>query len=96
MASSRLNKKPLKKVLTEFAIPRGIAEDGTATLLFAADYVFWTETVAAAADSYAALRGDDSERTLELWLLGDLSERTAAELAARNITVYSDLVELAD
>ena len=96
LAWYHLNKKPLAKVLTEFAVPRGIAEDGTATLLFAADHVFWTETVAEAADNYAALRGDDSDRVLELWLLGDMSERTAQELAARDITVYANLVELAD
>jgi hypothetical protein len=66
------------------------------TLLFAADYVFWTDTVAEAADGYAALRGDDEHRVLELWLLGGMSERMASELAARNITAHTDLIELGD
>ncbi len=96
LAWYHLNKKPLERVLTEFVIPRGIATDGTATLLFAADYVFWTETVAEAADNYAALRGDEPDRALELWLIGDVSERTAEELAARNIVVRTNLVEFAD
>ena len=94
LAWYHLNKKPIVEVLTEVVVPRGVAEDGTAVLLFAADYVFWTDTVATAADSYAALRGDDEDRVLELWLLGGMSERTASELAARNITVHTDLVEL--
>ena len=96
LAWYHLNKKPLEKVLTEFVIPRGVAKDGTATLLFAADHVFWTETVANAADSYAALREEGSDRELELWLIGDVSERTAKELAERNITVYTNLVDFAD
>ena len=96
LAWYHLNKKPIVEVLTEVVVPRGVTEDGTAVLLFAADHVFWTDTVATAADGYAALRGDDEDRVLELWLLGGMSERTASELAARNITVHTDLVELRD
>lgn len=95
LAWYHLNQRPLREVRTEFAIPRGIARDGTVTLLMAADYVFWTETVAEAADNYVALRGDDPDRALELWLIGDVSDRTATELRARNITVHKNLVDFA-
>ena len=96
LAWYHLNKKPLVEVYTDVVVPRGVANDGTVTLLFAADYVFWTDTVAEAADGYAALRGDDEHRVLELWLLGGMSERMASELAARNITAHTDLIELGD
>jgi len=96
LAWYHLNKKPLAEVLTEVAVPRGIAEDGSGALLLAADYVYWTETVAEAAAGYASLRGDDKDRLLELWLLGGMSERTASELEVLDITVHTNLVGLAD
>ncbi len=64
--------------------------------MLATDYVFWTDTVATAADRFTAFRDDDADRSLELWLLGDMSARTAEELTARNIQVHTNLVEVAD
>ncbi len=96
LAWYHLNKKPVVSVSTEFAVPRAITEDGTAALVLATDYVFWTDTVATAADRFTAFRDDDADRSLELWLLGDMSARTSEELTARNIQVHTNLVEVAD
>ena len=96
LAWYHLNKQPVVSVSTEFAVPRAITEDGTAALVLATDYVFWTDTVATAADRFTALRDEDADRSLELWLLGDMSARTSEELTARNIQVHTNLVEVAD
>ncbi len=96
LAWYHLNKRPVVEVLTESVIPRGVTEDGGAVWLLATDHVFWTDTVAAAADNFAGLRGDDEGRSLELWLLGGMSARTAKELETRDIAVHTQLVHLAN
>lgn len=96
LAWYHLNKEPLAKVLTDAVVPRGITESGGATLLFATDHIYWTETVAGAAAGYASLRADDSDRLLELWLLGSASERSLSELEKLGIEVHTELVEFAE
>ncbi len=96
LAWFHLNKKALAEVLTDAVVPRGVAEDGTVVVLFATDYIYWTETVAGAAEVYGSLRADEPDRKLELWLLGGASERTLAKCAALGIEVHFDLADFAE
>lgn len=96
LAWYHINKQPLEKVLTDTVVPRGMTKEGDATLLLATDYAFWTEEAALTAANYAALRDVNKDMRIELWLLGGLSDRAAAELDELGIEVHTNLVELAD
>jgi len=57
-----------------------VKADGTAVLLFPSDYVYWTETMAQAAQDYLALNEGQAGQKPELWILGQVSERARGEL----------------
>jgi hypothetical protein len=74
------NQSELASVNAELAIPGGVKADGTAVLLFPSDYVYWTETMAQAAQDYLALNEGQAGQKPELWILGQVSERARGEL----------------
>ena len=74
-------------MLTYAAVPAGVTEDGTAALLFAVDHVYWTETIAAAANRHAGQATANRAGTGEIWFLGTASERARKELVALGFDV---------
>jgi len=80
------NQNPVVSVDTSAAIPAGILGNGGTVLAFAVDHVYWTDTIAQVAKSYANL--NEAGRPREVWLLGTTSERCGAELAALGIEVH--------
>lgn len=95
LAWYHLNQKPIVKVLTYAAVPVGVTEDGTAALLFAADHVYWTDTVAAAAGDHTNQAAASQQISVsEVWLLGTASDRVRQELADLGISVHEDVATL--
>ena len=86
-----LNQDPFESVLTNTVIPAGITADGKVVLTLAVDHVYWTDSVAQAADNLARLRSDRTERPHEIWMLGTTSARCREELSALGFIVHEDL-----
>lgn len=86
------NQNPVASVNTSAAIPSAILGNGATVLTIAVDHLYWTETIATAADKYLGLA--EAERTHEVWLLGSVSQRSHAELAARNFEVHTNTAAL--
>ena len=87
------HRKPLVAVTSGTAIPGGINDVGTAVLLFPSDYVYWTETIAAAANEYAANMTRYSSGPGEIWILGSVSDRARDELQRLGFELYSDFAD---
>jgi hypothetical protein len=79
LAWYHINQKPVITVITDTAIPVGVAEDDTAAMLFAVDHVYWTESIAEIAKHRESQTSNNGVR--EIWLLGSASDRTRKELA---------------
>lgn len=94
LAWYHLNQKPVTEVLTYAAVPVGVTENGTTAFLFAVDHVYWTETIAAAANRHAARSGAEGAGTGEIWFLGTASERTLAELAKLGFAVHENVASM--
>lgn len=92
LAWYHLNQKPLTAVKTYAAVPVGVAGDGTSALIFAADHVYWTESIAEAAAGHG--REIDVEAGGEVWLLGTASERTRTELKDIGFMLQENVAEL--
>ncbi|NIV16974.1 MAG: hypothetical protein GWN47_00865, partial [Woeseiaceae bacterium] len=70
--------------------PAGLLDEGTMVLTFATDHIYWTETIADAADRYRRHAPDDRE----VWFLGTASKRSVAELESLGFRVNSKVSEL--
>ena len=79
------NQKAAVAVETSGAIPAGLLDEGTMVLTFATDHIYWTETIADAADRYRRHAPDDRE----VWFLGTASKRSVAELESLGFRVNS-------
>lgn len=86
------NQNPLATVDTSVAIPVARLGNGAYILAFATDHVYWTETIAQAAEQYSQLGTPDQPR--EIWLLGAASQRCKAELAALGFYVRTNVTKL--
>ncbi|MCH7822708.1 MAG: hypothetical protein IIA07_11870, partial [Proteobacteria bacterium] len=86
------NQNPLISVATSDAIPVAILQNGTAVLAFATDHLYWTESVAQAAENYIG-SGDDGQPR-ELWLLGTASDRALTALDEKGFDVYVGVATL--
>jgi hypothetical protein len=86
------NQSELASVNAELAIPGGVKPDGTTVLLFPSDYVYWTKTMAETAREYRALSEGHPGQNPELWILGQVSERTRTELLALGYELHTGFV----
>ena len=86
------NQNPLTSVATSDAIPVAILQNGTAVLAFATDHLYWTASVAQAAENYIG-SGDDGQPR-ELWLLGTASDRALSALDEKGFDVYVSVATL--
>jgi len=84
------NQNPVVSVDTSGAVPAGLLEDDTMVLTFATDHVYWTETIAQAADRY----GSQASSEREVWFLGSTSARAAAELERSGFRVHTNVSEI--
>jgi hypothetical protein len=91
LAWYHLNEKPLETVLTYAMIPVGVDQEGNAALLFAADHVYWTESIANNAANHAGRR--QADRSASIWLLGTASKRTRQELSKLGFTLHEGVAE---
>ena len=91
LAWYHLNEKPLESVLTYAMIPVGVDQDGDAALLFAADHVYWTESIASNAANHEGRRQEDQNASI--WLLGTASKRTRQELSKLGFTLHEGVAE---
>jgi hypothetical protein len=71
--------KPLANVVPLARITRADAADGSAVVLLPADYLIWSEKVAAAAQQVAEETGGTAPAR-EFWITGNVSERARREL----------------
>ena len=55
-------------------------------MLFAADHVYWTESIADIAANHAGRRKED--QSASIWLLGTASKRTRQELSKLGFTLH--------
>jgi len=94
LAWYHLNQKPITSVLTYAAVPGGVTADGTTTLVFAVDHVYWTEAIAAAATGHASQTSDDDAGTSEVWLLGSASKRTKKALKGLGFAVHEGVAAM--
>lgn len=88
------NRKPIKSVMTYAAVPVGVNEDGDAEFLFAVDHVYWTDTIAAAAQNHAAQASGEGVEAGEIWFLGTASDRTRSELADLGFAVHENVAAM--
>lgn len=84
------NQNLIIAVETSGAIPAGLLEEGTMVLTFATDHIYWTETIADAADRYGMQAPDNRE----VWFLGTASDRSVAELEALGFRVNTQVSEV--
>ena len=94
LAWYHINQNPITAVMTYSAVPVGVTEDGTAALLFAVDHVYWSDTIADAAQNHATLASDQQNRVGEIWLLGSASDRTRQELTGLGFSVHEDVASM--
>ena len=94
LAWYHLNRKPLTAVLTYAAVPVGVSDDGSSALLFAADHVYWTETIAEAAKRHALHTSSADAGAGGVWFLGTASKRTRKELAELGLRIHEDVASL--
>lgn len=86
------NQNAVTAVDTSAAIPAAILGNGATVLAFAADHVYWTDTIAQAAVNYANL--GEAGLPHEVWLLGTASKRCRSELDALGFDVHVGAAEL--
>ena len=94
LAWYHINQKPVTAVMTYSAVPVGVTEDGTAALLFAVDHVYWTDTIAGAAQNHAKQASGQQNSVGEVWLLGSASDRTRQELTDLGYSVREDVASM--
>ena len=94
LAWYHLNQKPIASVLTYAAIPVGVAADGTPALAFAVDHVYWTETIAGAAQRHALQTSGTEAGAGGIWLLGTASKRARAELTKLGFAVNENVAAM--
>ncbi len=94
LAWYHIDQKPITAVMTYSAVPVGITEDGTAALLFAVDHVYWTDTIADAAQNHAAQAVGQQNSVGEVWLLGTASDRTRQELTGLGFSVRENVASM--
>jgi hypothetical protein len=78
------NEAPVERVLAASGLPEVVTTDGRQIAFASLDYLFWGESFAGAAQ-VAVSRPVLGKR--ELWVLGAVSDRARAELAALGVTV---------
>jgi len=78
------NEVPVKRVLAASGMPEVVTTDGRQIAFASLDYLFWGEYFAGAAQ-VAVARPVLGKR--EVWVLGAVSDRARAELAALGVTV---------
>jgi len=83
---------PVASVDTAAAIPAAILASGAMVRLFAADHLYWTETVAIASGNYTDM--GEVGRKREIWLLGTASERCREEFNALGFDIHEDVAAL--
>ncbi|MCH9006273.1 MAG: hypothetical protein IH838_13435 [Proteobacteria bacterium] len=94
LAWYHINQVPVTEVTTLAAIPTGFTADGTATLLFAIDHIYWTETIAEVAGNRAAPSPGHPNGVREIWLLGSASDRTRDELDKLGFEVHENVAAM--
>ena len=94
LAWYHLSQSPIVSVNTDAAIPTGLTKDGKLVLLVATDHVYWTESVAQAADRFTTLGTDALTEAREVWLLGSASERCEHEMTNLGWDVHENLSEI--
>ena len=90
-ARSRSHLKFVYSAMVEMADEEGRFSKLKAAVLFATDRVYWTESIATAAQNYAARASDAENGAGEVWLLGSASDRTMAELSQLGFAVHVDV-----
>ena len=94
LAWYHLNQKAVTSVLTYAAVPVGITDDGSAALVFAADHVYWTETISEAASNHAAQAAHGGATPGEVWLLRSVSDRTSSELSRLGFDIHENVATM--
>jgi hypothetical protein len=86
------NQNPVASVETDAVIPAAVLASGTLVRIFAADHLYWTETVAIASGNYTDM--GEAGRKREIWLLGTASERCTEELNALGFDIHEDVAAM--
>ena len=71
-----------------------MSEGGRASLTFAGDHVYWTDTIAAAAQNYATQVSGQQINAGEVWLLGSASDRVRKEMTNIGFSLHEDVVSM--
>lgn len=82
---------PVVSIDDDTSLPVGIKADGTTVMILPADYLYWNETLATAAEVYRAARDSDEPVWHEIWLTGEASERTHHEAAVLGWDIHENL-----
>ena len=77
---------------TTAAIPLAIRVSGAMVRIFAADHLYWTETVAIASENYTDM--GEAGRKRDIWLLGTASERCREELDAFGFNLQENVAAM--
>ena len=94
LAWYHLNQNPIVSVNTDAVLPAGFTETDKSVVLVAADHVYWTESLAQAADRFTQSGADAVIATREVWLLGSTSERFNHEMTNLGWDVHQNLAEV--
>jgi len=85
------NEDPITRIDEGTSIPVGIRPDGSTISMFAADRLYWNETVADNAAHYLSARDSDDPVTHDVWLSGSASDRVHREAGARGWDIHENL-----
>jgi len=88
-----MHRTPITAVDTQLAIPAGITDSGTIVFLLATDHVYWTETHAEEAHTFALLGSETDNRRREIWFLRTISDRTRQGLDELGVIVHTDTAD---
>ncbi len=94
LAWYHLNQNPIVSVNTDAVLPAGFTETDKSVVLVAADHVYWSESLAQAADRFTQSGADVVIATREVWLLGSTSERCNHEMTNLGWDVHQNLAEV--
>ncbi len=82
---------PLRSIRLANGVICAQDRDGVLVVPLSCDYAIWAERAARRAEEFVAFAHSNSNITgLALWVDGNVSQRLAQELAARNIALKTD------
>ena len=86
------NQSEVLSIVDELEVPTVITQDNRLVSIFAVDYLCWSKETADAVLNHAeALKNYDFDKK-EIWILGDISERSRQELNTLGFDVHDDII----